>query len=176
MTYAIATPAEWILEVTLDVHGTIAATRRRRVPSARATEITASWSSPRPFRRPLAFTASVEPDHSGVVAVTPKPVQGRTAPTLIPLGPQSPFLESELPIDAGSDGAFSIGTIVSFEFDGVALAWSALNIAGRIELSARVPEVSIQLRLPADQHGSLVFDPATLPPAGERPDLDLSFP
>jgi hypothetical protein len=158
-TYRIGTPAATILELRITFDGTITPRLRQRRLDGELVDLTPSHFQPAAQVTHAAFVVRVEHSHHGVLELVPPGSAFVYARTIMPLGRARPFLDSELPVSAGSNGAFSIAEEVTFRLADHCLSWESENMSGKAVLNELYPELALLLRLPPGQRGSVTFDP-----------------
>jgi hypothetical protein len=154
ITYAIAAPAETVINVTIDRTGNISGVHHGiEAGLAEAGTSNRHWQA-RAIDGTCGFMVRVHPGHSGVIEISPDTTG---TPTLVPLGADRPFLDSELPPRAGADGAYSQSESIFFHVTLDELTWRTENMSGRVSFTAKTAAVSLTLRLTAGNAGEFLF-------------------
>jgi hypothetical protein len=149
--------ASRIIVVTIDRDGAITSVvRARTVAGDFETVANERWPSIS-FRSKVTFVVHVNPGDSGTIEIRPTAVSSAGTRTIISLGVERPFLEGDLPVRTGANGAYTQCNSVKFCITADAVTWQAESMSGRSLFSDRSPALSVALRLPPDNHGAISF-------------------
>jgi hypothetical protein len=147
----------------IDLDGTITPILRQRDESGALIPVVSPAGGPTRIADATDFIVRVATGHSGTVEILPGTPRSASAYTIIPLGADHPFLNSELAPSPGAYGSTSQSTTIHFHFAQRRLRWKTDNVAGHVDLDTGTPTVTIVLRLPRENNGEIILSLSPLP-------------
>jgi hypothetical protein len=161
-TYHVGVTAEAI--VTLRISRDGGATLSRRQRGSDGTWHMSGRAEPIPAHTVVMgeFLIRIEQGHSAVFELSSSAPGSSGTRTIIPLGVDLPFHNSELAVRPGAPGATSQSTCVHLRVTSDELHWWTENAAGNVARDTGFPGALVTLRLPQDNEGTIVFSPPQL--------------
>lgn len=168
ITYRIGAQAGKIIALRIDLAGRVTPILRQRDRQGDFVSFRGTNCDPINVPEPFEFIVRVVSGHSGTIEILPGARRAASSHSVIPLGPDLPVLESEIPPSPGAAGAGFQDTQITFRFEQGRLGWRTNNTAGSVNLDAGMTFVTVALRLAPENDGEISLAPHLLLRSSDR--------